>query len=159
VDAGEVRLDGRTAALYIRSRHGRSDFSRARRQQAVLLALRAELESAGGLTRLPALWEVFEDSVRTDLRRYQLFDLARRVLAAGPERTHGLVLGHPHVTPLRTPEGWSVLQLEPEAVAQALGKLFSAGLPGTPGGACPPKDVALGKSGLTPPALDSPDPS
>jgi LCP family protein required for cell wall assembly len=143
LDAGEVRLDGATAALYVRSRHGRSDFSRARRQQAVLLALRAELESAGGLSRLPALWEVFEHSVHTDLRRYQLFDLARRVLAAGPERLHGLVLNHPHVRPLRTEDGSSVLEVDGEAVAEALGKLFSTGLPGAPAGPCPPKDVAL----------------
>ncbi len=143
LDAGEARLDGRSAALYVRSRHGRSDFSRARRQQAVLLGLRAALESAGGLTRLPSLWEVFERSVRTDLRRYQLFDLARRVLAAGPERLHGLVLNHPHVRPIRTAEGSAVLEVDREAVAAALAKLFSADLPGAPGGACPPKDAAL----------------
>ena len=144
LDAGEARLDGRTAALYVRSRHGRSDFSRARRQQAVLLGMRAELESAGGLTRLPSLWEVFERSVHTDLRRYQLFDLARRVLGAGPERLHGLVLNHPHVRPLRTEDGSAVLELDPEAVSKALAELFSAGLPGAPAGPCPPKDVALG---------------
>jgi polyisoprenyl-teichoic acid--peptidoglycan teichoic acid transferase len=145
LDAGDARLDGASAALYVRSRHGRSDFSRARRQQAVLLGMRAELESAGGLTRLPALWEVFETSVHTDLRRYQLFDLARRVLAAGPERLHGLVLNHPHVRPIRTADGSSVLELDQQAAAAALAKLFSAGLPGAPGGPCPPKDVALGR--------------
>ncbi len=60
VDPGDVRMDGATAALYVRSRHGRSDFSRSRRQQAVLLGLRAELETAGGVTRLPDLWDEFE---------------------------------------------------------------------------------------------------
>jgi len=152
LDAGEVRLDGATAALYVRSRHGRSDFSRARRQQAVLLGLRAELESAGGLARLPALREVFERSVHTDLRRYQLLDLGRRVLAAGPERLHGLVLNHPHVRPIRTEDGSAVLELDREAVAAALGKLFSAGLPGAPAGPCPPKDAALGGDKPTKPA-------
>ncbi|HXK19515.1 MAG TPA: LCP family protein, partial [Polyangiaceae bacterium] len=37
LDAGRRHLDGLTAAMYVRSRHGRSDFHRARRQQAVLL--------------------------------------------------------------------------------------------------------------------------
>jgi LCP family protein required for cell wall assembly len=144
VDEGQVRMDGATAALYVRSRHGRSDFSRARRQQAVLLGLRAELESAGGLTRLPALWQEFEHSVQTDLRRYQLFDLARRILAAGPERLHGLVLNNPHVHALRTAEGGAVLELDAQAVGLALHGLFSAGPPGAAGSKiCPPKDAAL----------------
>jgi LCP family protein required for cell wall assembly len=145
VDPGEVRMDGATAALYVRSRHGRSDFSRSRRQQAVLLGLRAELESAGGATRLPALWDEFESSVSTDLKRYQLFDLARRVLAAGPERLHGLVINHPHVRALRTDQGQAVLELDPDAVASALETLFSAPRPGLPpkGAACPAKDVAF----------------
>jgi LCP family protein required for cell wall assembly len=145
VDPGDVRMDGATAALYVRSRHGRSDFSRSRRQQAVLLGLRAELESAGGVTRLPALWDEFESSVSTDLKRYQLFDLARRVLAAGPERLHGLVINHPHVRALRTDQGQAVLELDAEAVASALGSLFSAPRPGEPakGAACPAKDIAL----------------
>jgi LCP family protein required for cell wall assembly len=145
VDPGDVRMDGATAALYVRSRHGRSDFSRSRRQQAVLLGLRTELESAGGVTRLPTLWQEFESSVSTDLKRYQLFDLARRVLAAGPERLHGLVINHPHVRALRTEQGQAVLELDPESVSKALQSLFSAPRPGTPpkGAACPPKDVAL----------------
>ena len=145
VDPGDVRMDGATAALYVRSRHGRSDFSRSRRQQAVLLGLRSELESAGGVARLPALWEEFESSVSTDLKRYQLFDLARRVLAAGPERLHGLVINHPHVRALRTEQGQAVLELDPDAVSTALRSLFSAPRPGTPpkGAVCPAKDVAL----------------
>jgi LCP family protein required for cell wall assembly len=145
VDPGEVHMDGVTAALYVRSRHGRSDFSRSRRQQAVLLGLRAGLESAGGAARLPEIWDEFESSVSTDLKRYQLFDLARRVLAAGPERLHGLVINHPHVRALRTERGQAVLELDAEAVEKALGSLFSAPRPGEPpkGAVCPPKDIAL----------------
>lgn len=145
VDAGEVHMDGVTAALYVRSRHGRSDFSRARRQQAVLLGMKAELEKVGGLTKLPELWDEFENSVSTDLKRYQFFALARRVLAAGPERLHGLVINHPHVRALRTEQGQAVLELDTDAVSKALKTLFSAPPPGTPpkGARCPPKDIAL----------------
>src|SRR6185369_12295729 len=60
--AGPARVDGVTAAMYARSRHGRSDFSRARRQQAILVAMRHELVKTKTLLRLPTLFGQFEDS-------------------------------------------------------------------------------------------------
>ena len=42
----------------------RSDWNRARRQQAVLLGLRHELDTLGGISKLPSLWEEFEASVQ-----------------------------------------------------------------------------------------------
>ena len=77
LDPGQRHLDGITAAMYARSRHGRSDFHRARRQQAVLLGVKHALSGLGVL-QLPELWSAFESSVETDLRRIQLLALARR---------------------------------------------------------------------------------
>ncbi len=47
VEAGERPMNGVTAAMYVRSRHGRSDWDRARRQQAVLAGLRRRLREVG----------------------------------------------------------------------------------------------------------------
>jgi polyisoprenyl-teichoic acid--peptidoglycan teichoic acid transferase len=144
LDAGQQHLDGATAAMYVRSRHGRSDFSRARRQQAVLLGVQHAL-SGQGLLKLPELWDAFESSVETDMRRIQLLALARRALSVEPSHLHGLVIGHEHVTGFRTPEGKSVVLPKFEAIDAALAKLFSAPSPGlrARGAACEPKDVAL----------------
>jgi LCP family protein required for cell wall assembly len=142
---GAVRMDGVTAAMYARSRHGRSDFSRARRQQAILLGMRHELSHATTLVRLPALFSEFEDSVETDLRRVDLLALARRVLKVDARHLHGLVLGAPQTDAFLTPDGKAVLRPNPEAIANALNQLFSAPSPGLPqtGSVCPKADVAL----------------
>jgi len=147
LDAGRSHMDGVTAAMYVRSRHGRSDFHRARRQQAVLLGVRQTLAGLGVL-KLPDLFGAFEASIETDMRRIDLLALGRRALALDPTHLHGLVIGHEHVQGFRTPEGKSVLLPNYEAIDASLGKLFSAASPGVrPEHAiCEPKNAALGPS-------------
>ena len=147
VDAGRRHMDGVTAAMYVRSRHGRSDFHRARRQQAVLLGVRQTLSGLGVLA-LPDLFGAFEASIETDMRRIELLGLARRALALDPSHLHGLVIGHDHVHGFRTPDGKSVLLPNYEAIDASLGKLFSAASPGVrPERApCEAKNAALGPS-------------
>ncbi len=144
--AGSARIDGVTAAMYARSRHGRSDFSRARRQQAILLGMRRELTSPGVLLKLPALVNEFEDSIESDMSRAELLTLGRRVLAVDAQHLHGLVLGAEVVTAFQTSDGKAVLKPNPNAIQSALSKLFSAPTPGAPeaGAVCPKADIALG---------------
>lgn len=145
VAAGRRRMDGATAAMYIRSRHGRSDWARARRQQAVLLAMRERLLSVGGIARVPALWEQFNASVMTDMSRLDLVRLAARGLGADLTHLHGLVIGHRQTEHWTTPEGRWVLLPQFEAIDEAMGELFSAPSPGQrpAGAACPAADVAM----------------
>jgi len=144
--AGSARIDGVTAAMYARSRHGRSDFSRARRQQAILLGMRRELTSPATLLKLPALVSQFEDSIESDMSRAELLTLGRRVLAVDARHLHGLVLGAEVVSPFQTADGKAVLKPNRVAIDGALSKLFSAPTPGVPepGAVCPKADVALG---------------
>ncbi len=143
--AGPVRMDGVTAAMYARSRHGRSDFSRARRQQAILVGMRRELLHTGTVLRLPKLFADFEDSLETDLRRVDMLALAQRVLRVDSRHLHGLVLGAEQVSPFFTADGKAVLRPNPTAIANALDKLFAAPAPGIPetGAICPKADIAL----------------
>lgn len=145
VDAGAVHMDGATAAMYVRSRHGRSDFSRARRQQAVLLGLKHELAATNGLLRIPALYSEFEQAIETDFKRSELLALSRRALRLDPSHLHGLVLTPPLTRAHRTADGRAVLTADFEAVDAALRDLFSAPAPGTraPHSTCEPKDAAL----------------
>jgi LCP family protein required for cell wall assembly len=145
IDAGRRHLDGVTAAMYVRSRHGRSDFHRARRQQAVLLGVQHALAGLGVL-ELPELWGAFESSVETDMRRIQLLALARRALSLDPSELHGVVIGNEQVQGFRTADGKSVLLPNYEAIDASLAKLFSAPSPGVRPklAVCEPKDIALG---------------
>ena len=145
LSAGTAHLDGVTAAMYARSRHGRSDFSRARRQQAILLGMRRELSQPVNLVRFPKLLGELEDSLETDLRRVDVLTLSRRLLRVKPSHLHGLVLGVEQVSALRAPGGKAVLQPNSAAINAALGQLFAAPAPGTPapGSVCPRADIAL----------------
>ncbi|MDF3070764.1 MAG: putative transcription regulator [Polyangiaceae bacterium] len=150
LDEGPQHLDGVTAAMYARSRHGRSDFHRARRQQAILLGVQRALSGLGVL-KLPDLWSAFESSIETDMRRVELLALARRGMNTDPAHLHGLVLGHDHVEGFRTPEGKSVLLPKYDVIDASLGKLFSAPSPGVrpEHAVCEPKNAALGPSQRT----------
>ncbi len=130
LEAGPQHLDGPTAAMFIRSRHGRSDWSRARRQQLVLRGLHQKLANVQGLAKLPKLFASVEQSVLSNMSRLQLLALARRVLQQEPSKVHGVVLGHRETIPHRNEKNWAVLLPEPEAIARRLETVFEAGAPG-----------------------------
>lgn len=144
VDEGERHMDGVTAAMYARSRHGRSDFHRARRQQAVLMGVQHAL-AGFGVTKLPDLWSEVEASVETDMRRLDLLALGRRALKTDPTHLHGMVIGDKQVKGVFTADGKAVLLPDYDAIDEALGKLFSEPSPGAQPkyAVCAPKDIAL----------------
>jgi LCP family protein required for cell wall assembly len=144
VSAGRRRIDGRTALLFARSRHGRTDLDRARRQQAVLLGLKRRLARFDVIPRLPALWDEIEDHVATDLDLAGAFRLARLSASAGPGMVHGMVLGPPVVYSFRAPEGKAVLKLNREELKKAMDDLFLAPAPGYRGKpVCPSVNAAI----------------
>lgn len=69
-------LDGRLALAYARSRHQDSDYGRMARQQAVLLALRRQLDPVALLPRLPELLEIAGQNLWTTLDPDDIADLA-----------------------------------------------------------------------------------
>jgi LCP family protein required for cell wall assembly len=96
--AGPVHLNGRIGLAYVRSRQGigDSDFTRAARQQQVLVALRRKLTSVDALGNLPDLIRAIGSSVRTN---YPVADLDR-LLSIGKgvteDNTTRKVLGPPY---------------------------------------------------------------
>lgn len=82
--AGPHHLDGQEALAYARSRKGAgdNDFTRARRQQEVLLALRKRLTDPSVIPQIPALIAAAGETVRTNFppeRIGEMLDLAKRV--------------------------------------------------------------------------------
>ena len=64
-------MNGATALIYARSRHGNngqgSDFARSRRQQQIIVALKDQIESIGGFGKLPDVLNALGDNVLTNL--------------------------------------------------------------------------------------------
>lgn len=112
VTAGLHHFNGYEALAYARSRYasGESDFTRAVRQQELLVAIRARVMSDGGLLmRLPQLVTVFGGAVRTDLPADRLPDLAAVADQLKAASFFRLVLGAPYVRPGSDPALGSVL--------------------------------------------------
>lgn len=144
LEAGVRHLDGKTALMFARSRHGRGIFDRARRQQALLLGLRERVTQLGA-ARVRELMPLLRRTVYTDLTALDIARLATRIHKVRPGRIHGLVLGPAVATPHTTEEGRWVLVPDPDAMTLALANLFSEDPPGhrAPGRRCPAMDVAL----------------
>lgn len=144
LEAGSQRLDGGTALLYTRSRHGRSDTDRSYRQQAVLLGVKKRVLRPGALPRLPRLWKILANKAMTDLDLHQALSLATLASSANTHDIHGLVLASPVVTESRSADGKWILLLDRDEADKAVARLFNSPLPGSrPRAPCPPSDVAL----------------
>jgi LCP family protein required for cell wall assembly len=95
---GPHHLDGPHAVAYVRSRYGAgdNDFTRARRQQELLVALKAKLLDPGTLPRLPDLLDKISRLVTTNYPAdhiEQLIDLSRTIQ---PDAIKRFVLGPPY---------------------------------------------------------------
>lgn len=145
VSPGTVHMDGFTAAMYARSRHGRSDWDRARRQQAVVLSLRRRVSSIDALPLVPRLLSELSAHIDTEMSTSEILELARFGLRVETRNMHGMVLSAGASEHFRTPEGWSVLIPNVETIRWQIRELFDAPPPGIEphGSHCVDADAAL----------------
>jgi LCP family protein required for cell wall assembly len=77
IAAGPQLMFGESALKYARSRHDTNDYSRARRQQDVLGALRVKLSTPQALRTLPSLMDGVGTTIETDFDPTNVLPLAR----------------------------------------------------------------------------------
>lgn len=102
-DPGEYRMDAETLLQYARTRATEGgDFDRARRQQQVLDALRAEILSAGGIlnfiSQAPRLWEDLSNNYRTNLEYDEIISLGLLMSEIEKDDIHYAVIDNLYVT-------------------------------------------------------------
>ena len=139
VHPGLVWMDGDTALWYVRARKRSSDFSRHRRQQEVLLALRNRLLDPKNWARLPALYRTLQTYVETDLTWPKALPFLALLPRVDLRHLRYYRIRPPLVTYWRTPQGASVLlprrgRLQ-EMLREALGP--------PPGRTAPPSQVVV----------------
>ncbi len=93
LDPGPVHLDGANALAYARSRHGSSDFARARRQQQLLTAIRQAILTPQNLARLPDIITAMGDIVHTDYPPNQIDQLLQLANQIQSDPTGSYVFG------------------------------------------------------------------
>ncbi len=131
ITAGEHHLDGANALAYARSRKsaGESDFTRAGRQQEIIVALKKAATDGGSVFwELPGLIAAVGDSIRTDLPIDRLPQLAAAIDEMGKGGITRAVISHPLVRSVETRYGSS---LQPNLPAI---RAVAAGLFPPPGG-------------------------
>ncbi|TMC61337.1 MAG: LytR family transcriptional regulator [Chloroflexi bacterium] len=128
LSAGVHHLDGQSALAYVRSRKGPgdSDFSRARRQQQLLVALARKLSDPKMLPRLPDILTVAGDTVRTNFpsdRLREMIDLTQGIPDSAIMR---IVLSPPYSTRPKTKSSTYTLELNSVRLAAVSIKVFGA---------------------------------
>ncbi len=110
VGPGEITLDSAWALWYVRARYNSSDFDRMRRTQEVIGAIMEKTLSPKGLLELPALVEIYDTGVESNITPAQLFPLTRIVLGFNSsEDVRRFSIGLNEATGWVTSEGASVL--------------------------------------------------
>ncbi len=126
ITAGEHHLDGANALAYARARKalGESDFTRAARQQQILIALRDAVTRDGSLLwELPALLETVGERVRSNVPINQLPELAAIVDEVEDGAITRAVIRHPLVRSEQTRYGSSLVP-DVEAIREVAVALF-----------------------------------
>jgi LCP family protein required for cell wall assembly len=132
ISPGRHRLDGVNALAYARIRKapGESDFTRAARQQEIIVALRERVSSGTTLLfDLPDLLDAVGDTLRTDIPIAALPDLVVTFEDVDRGDFVRAVIRHPLVRTERTPYGDGLVP-DLAAIRAMAAALFSA--PGTP---------------------------
>jgi LCP family protein required for cell wall assembly len=112
IDEGTHILDGENALAYARARRGvgESDFTRAGRQQEIIIALRDAVTKDGSLLwELPDLLEAVGNTVTTDVPRERLPELAALVDEIENDDIVRAVIRHPLVRSRNTQYGSSLV--------------------------------------------------
>jgi LCP family protein required for cell wall assembly len=90
IPAGPRHLDGVTALLYVRARHGDliGDYGRQQRQQQLLAQIKDKLEGADILGLAPSLIESLRGEFKTDLSVPEILGLATSLLGLPDSHIH-----------------------------------------------------------------------
>jgi hypothetical protein len=125
IPAGVQHMDGETALEYARTRHGVSDFERAKRQQQVLIAIGKQALSLNLLPRLPQLIQSMGNVVQTDLTPAEIVTLAQIGSQIDPDSLKSRTLSYNEVKPMRTEKDADVLWFDREKVGKLLEDVFT----------------------------------
>ncbi|MCB0195962.1 MAG: LCP family protein [Anaerolineae bacterium] len=127
IEAGLHTLDGHDAMRYARTRHSSGgDFSRARRQQQVMLAIRDKALQLDMIPRIPELWTTMSGTIETDLQLVDIVELAQLADEINVDNIQSNVIDSDMTVDYVVPEtGAQVLLPLREKIAVAVEEIFS----------------------------------
>lgn len=117
--AGKITLYGDDARKFATYRYASSDFSRTKRQQQLIWAIRNRALEVDLIPRIPQLWSALSDLFTTDLGPLDAVKLAQFGARLDPARVHGLTFSYAAIGDYTTPEGQMVLTIKDRAALEA----------------------------------------
>lgn len=132
VHPGLVHMDGEMALWYVRARLRSSDYSRHRRQQEVLFAIKMALQKPENWLRLPQLFQIFRTYVRTDITWQDVLPFLPLLPRLDFAHVHQYRLAPPLVVSWRTPSGGVVLLPRRGRISDLLEEALAPQLPTVP---------------------------
>lgn len=127
IPAGIQHMNGYKALCYVRMRKRSSDFDRLRRQQEVVQAIFDKVLSLNGLSRVPELYEEFDDYVETSVKLEDVLPLVplAATVASDRSRIRRYAIDSNRVESWRVPySGAAVLLPDREAIQELLDTAF-----------------------------------
>ena len=120
--SGKHHLDGRTALAFVRSRKGTgdSDFTRAARQQLLLVAVRNQVTDPKILAKLPAILDAAARTIQTNFPPDRLREFLELSKTIDDQTIQRVVLGPPYAwhPPTNSTGGTYTLQLHMDRLAE-----------------------------------------
>jgi LCP family protein required for cell wall assembly len=126
VSAGTQVMDGKTALMFARSRHGRGDIDRTRRQQRLLMAIRDRALDVEMIPRIPRIWVSLKKSVDTDLSLQEILSLALLAKDISADQIHSRVMDYTMLRDWTTPAGAMVLLPDRAKIKDAIEHLMDS---------------------------------
>lgn len=127
IEAGQHTLDGYDALRYARTRATPgSDFSRSRRQQQVLFAVRDKALQVGIIPKIPELWNTMSGTIETDLQLVDILELAQLADEITPDDIQADVIDSDYTIDYIVPEtGAQVLLPRREKIGTLVDSIFT----------------------------------
>jgi LCP family protein required for cell wall assembly len=126
IPAGVQHMDGAQALIYARERktQGESDFTRAQRQQRVILSIRQQADPATVLANLSQLLTDLQKSFKTDIPQGKLPQLIGLSSRVDSTNVHSFVFSPPRYGTQGTVNGTYVIEPDVAAIRQAVATAF-----------------------------------
>lgn len=128
IPAGKQHMSGETALQYVRARHETSDFSRMRRQQQVLLAVREKALRLDIVFSLPELLPLLGKAFSTDLPTQDVMALANLAAQIELQDMQLRVVDESLTIPYVAPDGAQVLLPRLDQIAALISHLVDSSL-------------------------------
>jgi LCP family protein required for cell wall assembly len=126
IPKGVHHFNGQETLDYARTRHEDSDFSRMRRQQQVLVAIKEQALTPETLLKIPALWAARDNAVWTDLTLDKIVAFAQLARDVKADNIKDAVIDESMALGIVTPGGAMVLWPDREKIRTVIDALFNA---------------------------------